>query len=170
MHSFVQVAPRACRPDPREMVLNQYRGISLHATRPGGGQRGGARWTRETGQRRRPREHPAEGDQEELVGNPKALWSATGPPQAADAQHSEGARRGRKAGDADREGLLWGRTREHRAVGVTRVQYWSGPSGRARGQRRCRCRRGHTQSPLPPQHTRAPLASSKGEGGHSCQL
>lgn len=37
-------------------------------------------------------------------------------------QHSEGARRGRKAGDADREGLLWGRTREHRAVGVTRVQ------------------------------------------------
>lgn len=96
MHSFVQVAPRACRPDPREMVLNQYRGISLHATRPGGGQRGGARWTRETGQRRRPREHPAEGDKKRWWETQKPSGLQPGPRRlltpSIQREHAEGGK------------------------------------------------------------------------------
>lgn len=90
---------------------------------------------------------PSRARPEELVGNPKALWSETGRPQAADTSARRGSTRREESGQWGRRGAARGQRRELSAVGVTRGQDWSAPSWRARGQRRCW--RGHTQSPLP---------------------
>ena len=148
MHSFVQDHSQGlCLPDPWGMMLNST-GTLPAGPRLGRRAAGKVRWAGDP-MEAKAEGTPSGGKQEDLAGNPRALASQT--PQAAETP----VRKWRKS-----------QRRKRARAGPSRLL--GRRTARARGRRRRWQRR--TPSLLPPEHTLAPQAASKGAGGHACQL